>query len=99
MTKKGILFTAVALGFLATSELCAQNTFNNTNQKKEVTMTRKVKNANKLIEDGVVAGYKLVEKGVVSGYKKIEEGVVSSYKKVEDKYVDTFLRKEDETIE
>lgn len=49
---------------------------------------RKLKEANKKIEETVV-----------NGYNKVENTVVYGYKKVEDKFVDKFLRKDGETIE
>ena len=49
---------------------------------------KKLKKANKKIEETVV-----------NGYKKVEETIVGGYKKVEDKFVDKFLKKDGETIE
>ena len=62
-------------------------------------MINKIKKCNKLIENGVVAGYKLIENGVVSSFKKMENSAVSGYKKVEDKCVDLFFGKDGETTE
>ena len=42
---------------------------------------------------------KKIENAVVAGYKKVEDSVVGGYKKIEDKFVDTFLKKDGETIE
>jgi len=94
-----ILLIAILLGLKVTAGTDARSTLNTNTSKTEVIMTRKVKEAHKLIENGVVAGYRLIESGVVTGYKKVEDGVVSGYKKVEDKLVDNLFRKEDETLE
>ncbi|MDR0811236.1 MAG: hypothetical protein LBN23_03025 [Paludibacter sp.] len=51
-------------------------------------MTNKIKKSNKIIENGVVAGFKLIENGVVSGYKAVE-----------DKCVETLFQKDSETTE
>ncbi|MDR0790462.1 MAG: hypothetical protein LBO06_06675 [Bacteroidales bacterium] len=101
MTKKAVLSILIAAGLVTMSEAKAQSAENSNNntQKKEVKMIEKIKNGNKLIENGVVAGYKQIEKGVVSGYKSVEDGVVSGYQKVEDKCVETLFKKADETTE
>jgi hypothetical protein len=88
MTTKLVLALTIAAGLAVSNEIKAQSVEKNNNQKKEVKMVEKIKNGNKLIENGVVAGYKIIENGVMSGYKVIEDG-----------FVNKFFKKDGETTE
>ena len=89
-----VFFLNIGIINLSADEAAVSSTEEPTPESSNITnrsnSMERFMEANKKIEEAVVAGYKVIENGVVTGYKAIENGVVTGYKRIERWFTETF---------